>query len=222
MSLPTRIVLLDRMDLIRQGLSTTLSQDPNFHVVGEARDVDQLVPLLEEYHPHLVIMDIDQEEGGGLDTISLIQKVSLHTRVIVLTMDTSPVTAIAAIKRGIAGYLLKEMDVYSVLNIIKVISDGHSYMHPKICTHVFKEIEQAHLPNKKVDAKLPAHILTQRECEILQLLADGKSNRQIAEVFFISEKTVKNHVSNLLQKIDCNDRTQAVIKAIKNNWVELH
>ena len=125
--------------------------------------------------------------------------------------------------------LLKEMDADTLIEAVKVVADGGSYLHPKVTHNLVNEFRRlatsgvsAH-PQHEVypEIRRPLHILTRRECEVLQMLADGKSNRGIGESLFISEKTVKNHVSNILQKMNVNDRTQAVVVAIKNGWVEM-
>lgn len=132
-----------------------------------------------------------------------------------------------ALKTGASGYLLKEMDVDALIEAVKVVAEGGSYIHPKVTHNLVREFrrlaENAAKKNSgyKANIRRPYHLLTRRECEVLQLLAEGKSNRKIGEALYISEKTVKNHVSNILQKMNCNDRTQAVVEAIKRGWVEV-
>jgi two-component system response regulator DegU len=133
-----------------------------------------------------------------------------------------------ALKTGAQGYLLKEMDSDSLIEAIRVVSEGGSYLHPKVTHNLVKEYRRlatesvaSGAAERTVEYRKPLHLLTKRECQVLQLLADGKSNRAVAETLYISEKTVKNHVSNILQKMNVNDRTQAVVTAIKNGWVEV-
>lgn len=123
---------------------------------------------------------------------------------------------------------MKEIDTDSLLEAIKVVYDGGSYLHPKVTHNLVQEYRKLveDRENKsgleRIEYRKPLHLLTRRECQVLQLLSEGQSNRKIAETLVISEKTVKNHVSNILQKMKVNDRTQAVVKAIKNGWVEVH
>src|SRR5699024_2006538 len=123
------------------------------------------------------------------------------------------------------GYLLKEMDSNALVEAIRVVSEGGSYLHPKVTHNLVKEYRKLAEENENkenfVFFSKPLHLLTRRECEVLQLLAEGKSNRDVAESLEISEKTVKNHVSNILQKLNVKDRTQAVVRAIKNGWVKM-
>ncbi len=124
------------------------------------------------------------------------------------------------------------MDADALVDAVKVVAEGGSYLHPKVTHNLVKEYRR--LANsdqvggggitgvlQQLEIRRPLHLLTRRECEVLQLLADGKSNKSIGETLYISEKTVKNHVSNILQKMNVNDRTQAVVVAIKNGWVEV-
>ncbi|MFC9600257.1 LuxR C-terminal-related transcriptional regulator, partial [Peribacillus butanolivorans] len=129
---------------------------------------------------------------------------------------------------GAQGYLLKEMDADALIDAVRVVAEGGSYLHPKVTHNLVKEYRRLAAEEgadrdsvHAVEIRRPLHLLTRRECEVLQLLADGKSNRAIGETLYISEKTVKNHVSNILQKMNVNDRTQAVVLAIKNGWVEV-
>jgi len=117
------------------------------------------------------------------------------------------------------------MDSDALIDAIKIVSEGGSYLHPKVTHNLVKEFQRLSKVQsgsiEDIEYRKPLHLLTRRECEVLQLLADGKSNRAISEHLFISEKTVKNHVSNILQKMNVNDRTQAVVMAIRNGWVEV-
>ncbi len=118
------------------------------------------------------------------------------------------------------------MDADTLIEAVKIVAEGGSYLHPKVTHNLIREYrrlvsEKGENKERKREVRWPLHLLTRRECEVLQLLADGKSNRGIGEALYISEKTVKNHVSNILQKLNVNDRTQAVVVAIKNGWVEV-
>src|SRR5699024_819836 len=149
------------------------------------------------------------------------------TYVIILSIHDDESYVTHALKTGAQGYLLKEMDSDALIEAIKVVREGGSYLHPKVTHNLVQEYRRlAHenmttLAGGRVEYHKPLHLLTRRECEVLQLLADGKSNRDVAERLYISEKTVKNHVSNILQKMNINDRTQAVVSAIRKGWVEV-
>jgi two-component system response regulator DegU len=183
--------------------------------------------IVEEFHPDVVIMDINMPHVNGVEaTRHLVEKYP-NTKVIILSIHDDENYVTHALQTGARGYLLKEMDADALIEAVHVVADGGSYLHPKVTHSLVREYRrlstgQASNTNfQTIEIRRPLHLLTRRECEVLQMLADGKSNRSIGEALFISEKTVKNHVSNLLQKMNVNDRTQAVVVAIKNGWVEV-
>jgi len=148
------------------------------------------------------------------------------TKVIILSIHDDENYVAHALTSGARGYLLKEMDADALIEAVKVVAEGGSYLHPKVTHNLIADYRRLTSSDRKKgfqqgEVRRPYHLLTKRECEVLQLLADGKSNRAIGEALYISEKTVKNHVSNILQKMNVNDRTQAVVTAIKRGWVEV-
>src|SRR5699024_5953398 len=143
-------------------------------------------------------------------------------KVMILSIHDDESYVTHALKTGASGYMLKEMDSDELIEAVKIVADGGSYIHPKVTHKLVNEYRRIVNSGSKgmgyqqPEVQMPLHLLTSRECEVLQLLSDGKSNRSIGDALFISEKTVKNHVSNILQKMNVNDRTQAVVTAIKN------
>lgn len=174
-------------------------------------------------------MDINMPTINGVEATRQLLEKFPETKVIILSIHDDENYVTHALKTGASGYLLKEMDADALIEAVKVVADGGSYLHPKVTHNLVNEYRRLAIENANsdehhvqvVEIRRPLHLLTRRECEVLQLLADGKSNRGIGEALFISEKTVKNHVSNILQKMNVNDRTQAVVVAIKNGWVEV-
>jgi two-component system response regulator DegU len=221
----TKIVLIDDHVLFREGIRRILDFEDDFEVVAEGSDGENAMSLVDTYQPDVVLMDINMERVNGVEaTKQLVEKYS-QLKVIILSIHDDENYVTHALKSGAQGYLLKDMDSESLVQAIKIVSDGGAYLHPKVTHNLVKEFkrmsEEEHKGFQQVEYRKPLHLLTRRECEVLQLLADGKSNRGISEALFISEKTVKNHVSNILQKMNVNDRTQAVVTAIKNGWVEV-
>ncbi|MDL4839211.1 response regulator [Aquibacillus rhizosphaerae] len=223
----TKIVLIDDHKLFREGVKRILEFEQSFSVVAEGDDGSSALPLVEEHQPDVVLMDINMPDTNGVEaTAALINKFP-DVNVIILSIHDDENYVTHALKSGAQGYLLKEMDSNSLIEAIKVVSDGGSYLHPKVTHNLVQEYRRLVEENtskgmeKFIEYRKPLHLLTRRECEVLQLLADGKSNRGVAESLYISEKTVKNHVSNILQKMSVNDRTQAVVTAIRNGWVEV-
>ncbi|MEK4027896.1 MULTISPECIES: response regulator transcription factor [Bacillaceae] len=223
----TKIVIIDDHQLFREGVKRILEFEESFEVVAEGDDGKDAVELIEQYHPNVVLMDINMPEVNGVEaTRELVVKFP-DTKVIILSIHDDENYVTHALKSGAMGYLLKEMDADALIEAVKVVSDGGSYLHPRVTHNLISDYRR--LANdegkgkgfQQTEVRRPLHLLTRRECEVLQLLADGKSNRAIGEALYISEKTVKNHVSNILQKMNVNDRTQAVVTAIKKGWVEV-
>jgi two-component system, NarL family, response regulator DegU len=223
----TSIVIIDDHQLFREGVKRILEFDANFEVVAEGDDGCDALALVENYHPDVIIMDINMPKLNGVEATRELIENYPDSKVLILSIHDDENYVSHALKTGATGYLLKEMDADALVEAVKVVADGGSYLHPKVTHNLVKEYRRLALGEateegvqfQQMEVRRPLHLLTRRECEVLQMLADGKSNRGIGEALFISEKTVKNHVSNILQKMNVNDRTQAVVEAIKNGWV---
>ncbi|WP_064091863.1 response regulator transcription factor [Rossellomorea aquimaris] len=222
----TNIVIIDDHQLFREGVKRILEFEPSFNVVAEGDDGSEAMNLVEIHEPDVVLMDINMPETNGVEATRELMNRYPDTKVIILSIHDDENYVNHALKTGALGYLLKEMDSDALINAVKVVAEGGSYVHPKVTHNLVAEYKRlANAQNsggfQQSEVRRPLHLLTRRECEVLQMLADGKSNRGIGEALYISEKTVKNHVSNILQKMNVNDRTQAVVTAIKNGWVEV-
>lgn len=223
-----KVVLIDDHKLFREGVRRILDFEPTFNVVAEGDDGKDASRLVKENNPDVVLMDINMPDMNGIEATANLVRYFPETKVIILSIHDDESYVMHALKTGAQGYLLKEMDSDSLIEAIRVVSEGGSYLHPRVTHNLVKEyrrlanesIAPGSVPSP-VEFSKPLHLLTKRECQVLQLLADGKSNRAVAETLYISEKTVKNHVSNILQKMNVDDRTQAVITAIKNGWVQV-
>ncbi|RFU63956.1 response regulator [Peribacillus glennii] len=224
----TSITIIDDHQLFREGVKRILDFEPSFEVVAEGDDGSEAMDIVEEHNPDVVIMDINMPNINGVEATKMLVDRYPDTKVIILSIHDDENYVQHALKTGASGYLLKEMDADALIEAVKVVADGGSYLHPKVTHNLVREYRRLASDERAdgdsslpVEIRRPLHLLTRRECEVLQLLADGKSNRGIGETLYISEKTVKNHVSNILQKMNVNDRTQAVVLAIKNGWVEV-
>ncbi len=221
------IALIDDHKLFREGVKRILSFESSFEVVAEAGDGKEVEALVEKHKPDIVLMDINMPEINGIEATKQLLEKHPDTKVIILSIHDDETYVSHALQSGAQGYLLKEIDTESLLEAIRVVHDGGSYLHPKVTHNLVEEYrklvqsKQATNGLHEIEHRKPLHLLTRRECQVLQLLSEGQSNRKIAETLVISEKTVKNHVSNILQKMEVDDRTQAVVKAIKNGWVEV-
>lgn len=222
----TKIVIIDDHQLFREGVKRILDFESTFDVIAEGDDGVDALRLYEEYSPDVILMDINMPKMNGIEaTEQLIAKYP-EAKVIMLSIHDDESYVSHALKSGALGYMLKEMDADEIVGAIKIVAKGGSYLHPKVTRNLVAEYRRlSERENKgnfhQTEIRRPFHLLTKRECEVLQLLTDGQSNRAIGESLYISEKTVKNHVSSILQKMNVNDRTQAVVTAIKNGWVEV-
>ena len=221
-----KIVIVDDHQLFREGVKRILDFEDSFEVVAEGNDGSEVIDLYEKHNPDVVLMDINMPRVSGVEATEALLKEYPEAKVIILSIHDDGSYVTHALKTGALGYMLKEMDAEAIVEAIKVVSSGGSYLHPKVTHNLVTEFRRLSEREHKGafqqnDIRRPYHLLTKRECEVLQLLTDGQSNRTIGETLFISEKTVKNHVSSILQKMAVNDRTQAVVSAIKNGWVEV-
>ncbi|ALC88780.1 chemotaxis protein CheY [Bacillus sp. FJAT-18017] len=225
----TKIVIIDDHQLFREGVKRILEFEKSFEVVAEGDDGTSALDLIKEHDPDVVIMDINMPTLNGVEATALAMERYPETKIIILSIHDDENYVMHALQTGARGYLLKEMDADALVDAVKVVAAGGSYLHPRVTHNLVNEYrrlvgaaeESVAAGLQQTEIRRPLHLLTRRECEVLQMLADGKSNRGIGEALFISEKTVKNHVSNILQKMNVNDRTQAVVVAIKNGWVEV-
>ncbi|WP_332651182.1 response regulator transcription factor [Lysinibacillus sp. 54212] len=222
----TKIIIVDDHQLFREGVKRILDFEDTFEVVAEGDDGSDVINLYNANMPDVVLMDINMPGKNGVDATSDLIAMHPDAKVIMLSIHDDESYVTHALKSGALGYMLKEMDADEIVEAIKVVANGGSYLHPKVTKNLVAEFRRLSEHENKgnfhqTEIRRPFHLLTKRECEVLQLLTDGQSNRTIGESLYISEKTVKNHVSSILQKMNVNDRTQAVVTAIKNGWVEV-
>ncbi|CAM5564368.1 DNA-binding response regulator OS=Lysinibacillus sphaericus OX=1421 GN=degU PE=4 SV=1 [Lysinibacillus sphaericus] len=222
----TKIIIVSITSYSEKRVKRILDFEDTFDVIAEGDDGTDVVNLYAENQPDVVLMDINMPGKNGVEATADLITEFPDAKVIMLSIHDDETYVTHALKSGALGYMLKEMDADEIVEAIKVVANGGSYLHPKVTKNLVAEFRRLSEHENKgnfhqTEIRRPFHLLTKRECEVLQLLTDGQSNRTIGETLFISEKTVKNHVSSILQKMNVNDRTQAVVTAIKNGWVEV-
>jgi DNA-binding NarL/FixJ family response regulator len=201
-----RVLLAEDQTLLRQGLRTILNLEPGLEVAGEAADGEEAVRAAISLQPDIVLMDIQMPRRSGVEATALISASCPRTRVIVLTTFDYDEYVFEAIKAGAMGYPLKDVPAPELIDTIRRVHQGESFIQPSVAGNVLLEYgRRSRLP--------PGQELTEREREVLTLLAGGASNREIGETLFLAEGTVKNHVSNILGKLHAANRTQAVALA---------
>lgn len=209
------VLLVDDHPLINEGLEKILSLDDSIKVVGKANDGNEAIELAIKLKPDVVVMDINMPGIDGVEACAVIKDNLPQTEIIALTVCEEEDRILQILKAGAKGYFLKDVDPESLIDAIKNVVNGQSFIHPQIAAKVLNRF--ATLTSKQSDDV--GNVLTHRELEVVQYVAKGFSNKKIAETLFISEKTVKNHITNILRKLDLRDRVQVAIWAIKEKII---
>ena len=211
-----RVLLVDDHDLFRSGLVNLLSEH-GLHVVGEAENGDVALRLVRELAPDVVIMDLNMPGPSGVDVIRQMTSIAPLTRVVVLTISADDSDVINAVMGGACGYLLKDSSVDQLIAGIRSAAAGESLISPQIAA---KMLQILRAQRSSVDAAETIRAeLSEREIEVLKLIANGNDNAEIARALFISPKTVKNHISNILMKLQMENRIQAAVYAVRSGIV---
>jgi DNA-binding NarL/FixJ family response regulator len=208
-----RVLVVDDHDLFREGLKTLLEEE-GVHVIGEAGSGNEAVAMVQELAPEIVLMDLDMPGMGGVEATREISSHAPLTRVVVLTISDDDSDVMDAILAGACGYLLKDSSVPDLLRGIAAASVGESLISPTIAAKMLQRIRAGGtLPEAAVAVRTE---LSNREIEVLKLIAGGKNNAEIASDLYVSSKTVKNHISNILTKLQISNRIQAAVYAVKS------
>jgi two-component system response regulator DegU len=230
-----KILLADDHQLFREGLKRILNMEDDLEVIGECGDGIQVMEFCNHTLPEIVLMDINMPIENGVVATERLKSMFPDVKVIILSIHDDESYVFETLRKGATGYLLKDMEAESLINAIRSVVQGYAYIHPKVTGKLINQLRRmtyldemgivsgaaaAQEQGVKYNA-VDESPLTRREAEVLRLMAEGKSNKNIGEFLFISEKTVKNHVSSILQKMEVDDRTQAVIQSIKYGWVTL-
>lgn len=210
-----RVLIAEDEAMTRELLARLIGMEEDIEVVGQAGNGRAAVELCRRLVPDVLLTDIRMPEMDGIEATKAVKAELPAVQVVVLTIHHDDANVFEAIKAGARGYVLKESPPEQTVAAIRAVARGEALLHPGIAARVIQEFSRlAERPGQEEDLRLYAQ-LTDREREVLKLLAQGKRNREIAEELFITEKTVKNHVSNILWKLECNDRTQAALFATR-------
>lgn len=202
------LLIVDDHDVVRQGIRAFLETQPDLHIVGEASTGEEAIRLAQEHIPDVVLMDLVMPGMKGVEATRQIKQVSPRSQVIILTSYYEDEDIFPALRAGAISYTLKDIRSAELADLVRKAAAGESVLHPRVAARVIQEVRTAK-PN------VPAAFtdLTERELDVLRLIAEGQSNTSIAEKLVLSEKTVKGHVSNILGKLHMVDRTQAAVFA---------
>ena len=209
-----KVVIADDHVLIREGIKQILELEEDIIVIGQTGNGEEAIEIALDLEPDIILLDINMPKVNGIETLRRFKDLGIETRVIILTIHEEKEYILETMKLGAAGYMLKDSDADSLIKGIKDVALGKKYIQPSI-EHLVSISNEPDIGKNRDLEKI--HLLTKREYEVLLLIAEGLNNRNIGTRLYISEKTVKNHVSNILKKLELNDRVQAAIFAYKNN-----
>ncbi|HXF56173.1 MAG TPA: response regulator transcription factor [Actinomycetota bacterium] len=215
-----RVLIVDDHALFRRGLQMVLKQEPDIEVVGEAGDGNEAVQKAQELMPDVILMDVRMPRRSGIEATKQIKELLPHVKILMLTISDEEADLFDAIKAGAAGYLLKEISIEEVAEAVRSVWGGQSRISPSMAAKLLTEF--AAMSRRAEERQtVPPPRLTEREMEVLRLVAQGLNNRDIARELFISENTVKNHIRNILEKLHLHSRMEAVVYAVREKLLEI-
>ncbi len=216
-----RIVIADDHALLRQGLKMVLEREADLQVIGEAADGDEAIRLAKALRPDVLLLDINMPKMNGIEVAKRLSQAKQPTKIIALTIHEDESYVVELIQAGAAGYVLKGIEPSVLVRAIRAVVAGELFIQPGVAETLSQELRRPGAKPEAVLGREGKRRLTSRELEVLDLVSQGMSNLEIAERLFLSEKTVKNHLTNTFRKIGVTDRTQAVLYAIKHKLVIL-
>lgn len=210
-----KVMLADDHILMREGIRQLLEFDGSIEVIAEANDGEECIDILKKSHPQILLLDINMPKKNGIEVLEEIRNQNMKVKILILTVHGEVEYLLKAVDIGVDGYILKDSESSELKKAINVIVEGESYIQPKLIPALNNRLVARDVDKDKIES------LTEREIEVLAQVANGKFNKEIANSLNISERTVKNHISNIFRKIDVSDRTQAAVFAIKNDIIRL-
>jgi DNA-binding NarL/FixJ family response regulator len=220
---PIRTMIVDDHALFRRGLEMVLEGEPDIDLVGQASDGTEAVEKAAESLPDIVLMDIRMPRSNGIEACRAVKEAAPSAKIVILTISDEEEDLFEAIRSGASGYLLKDIPLDELAEAVRAVHDGQSLINPSMAGRLLNEFATlARRDAEEEPAKhAPAPKLTEREMEVLRLVARGMNNRDIAKELFISENTVKNHVRNILEKLQIHSRMEAVMIAVREKLIEI-
>ena len=213
-----RVLLVDDHTILREGIKMLLEAQPDVEVVGEAEDGEEAVAKARALKPDVVLMDVAMPKLNGLEATRQIKKEDPNAQVLILSMHETEEYILPILEAGASGYVVKQTAAQELVSAIRAVYNGNSFLYPTVARKVIESFLKRNQPSKPDPTR---DVLTERELEILKMVAEGLSNQQIAEKLFLSIKTVQAHRANIMEKLDIHDRVELVKYAIRNGLVNL-
>lgn len=211
-----RVMIVDDHELFRKGIKKILSDTKDIIVVAEAEDGEKAIEQVHIYNPDIILLDIVMPKINGIDTLRKMKDLGIKGKIIILSSYSSKNYIIDSIKIGARAYMTKDNDAASLINVIRSVYSGSTYLQPSLGKILHQYGDEVAVDNEAINK---IELLSKREYEVLKLIARGYNNKEIGKKLFISEKTVKNHITSIFKKLDVEDRVQAVIFAYYNGIV---
>ncbi len=210
-----KVMLADDHIMMREGIRQLLEFDGSIEVIGEANDGNECLANLVSLNPQVLLLDINMQGKNGIEVLEEIKSKKINVKVLILTVHAEIEYLIKAVDMGVDGYILKDSESAELKRAINAVVNGETYIQPKLIPALNNRLVARDIDKDKIAS------LTNRELEVLIHVANGLFNKEIANILNITERTVKNHISNIFKKIDVSDRTQAAVFAIKNDIIKL-
>lgn len=215
-----RVMIVDDHSILREGIKYLLELQDDIKVIAEAGDGEEAINFASKFIPEIILMDINMPKSSGLEALRKLKDVGIKSKVIILTAYSNREHIIEAIKTGAKGFILKDSNSDVLIKAIRDVSQGRNYLQPSVVSILNQYVYDD--PNDSKGDFEKINILSPREYEVLVLIASGHSNKEIGNQLFISEKTVKNHITNIFKKLDVEDRVQAAIFAFNNHIIGIN
>ena len=210
-----RLMLADDHQMLREGLSRSMSEH-GFDVVGEARDGAEAISMAQRLTPDVILMDVSMPEMDGVEACRQVRAAMPLTKVVMLTMHADQEVLANAVRAGACGYLVKDCSTKEIAGAVRTVFSGEVALSPQLAASILDEVR-----NLPTVPTRDGRVVTKREEEVLQLITDGCSTSEVADQMYISQKTVKNHLASIYQKLDARDRTQAILRAVRMGIISL-
>ena len=213
-----KVMIVDDHELIREGLSKIIDMENDIDIVYKAKSGIEALEVIKDIKPDVILLDINMGELNGIESLKKIKASGSKTKIIMLTVYDDVEYISQSVNLGANGYVLKDSDSDTLIKTIKIVNDGGSYIQPTLATQLIKHMTTE---KKSTSDKKLLDLLTRRELIVMKEISSGLNNKSISKKLNISEKTVKNHVSSILKKLELQDRTQVAIYAIKNKIIDI-